>query len=195
LLHDAAYRSTSALGGANENADASRLSESLRGFRYAKFGLAGCAAHAHWVDRWQAALARLPRGIGPVAVAYADWRGADAPPPAEVLRVGASLGCCGLLLDTCHKAAGDLFRCLSHGEAAALVAVAHRAGMFVAVGGSLSLETTAQALETGADIIAVRGAVCRGGRDADVDVKLVRSLAAHVKRSTAAIPHGAQLDA
>jgi uncharacterized protein (UPF0264 family) len=160
----------------------------LAGFQHAKLGLAGCAELPGWAERWQAALVRLPQSVEAVAVAYADWRRAASPAPGDVLRTGAELRCTGLLMDTFDKRSGDVFRWLATEELAALVKAAHAAGMFVAVGGSLTLATAPRAIAAGADIVAVRGAVCRGGRGGDVDAQRVRALAESVKGRRAAVP-------
>src|SRR5947199_258894 len=54
-----------------EASDTSRLPP---GITYGKLGLAGCGCWPDWPKRWAAALERLPGGVTPVAVAYADWR-------------------------------------------------------------------------------------------------------------------------
>jgi hypothetical protein len=152
------------------------------GYRFAKFGLAGCAKHRDWPQRWRVAMGALPRGVQPVAVAYADWRCAEAPQPDDVLQAAAEFGCTGLLLDTFDKQAGDVFHWLTDERLASLVASAQAAGMFVAVGGSLTLESAPRAIGAMADVIAVRGAACSGGRTGCVSAERVRSLAAIVKR-------------
>ena len=52
----------------------------------------------------------------------------------------------------------------------------------------LTLATAPRALAAEADILAVRGAACRGGRDGAVDVQRVRALAASVKGRRAPLP-------
>ncbi|MGB8854644.1 MAG: (5-formylfuran-3-yl)methyl phosphate synthase, partial [Pirellulales bacterium] len=55
------------------------------------------------------------------------------------------------------------------------IAVAHAAGMAVAAAGRLTLDEIARARGLGANVVAVRGAVCRGGRSGVVDRNLVRA--------------------
>src|SRR4029077_20750862 len=50
-----------------------------------KFGLAGCESVGDWPNRWQFAISKLGDDIRPVAVVYADWRSAAAPPPEDIL--------------------------------------------------------------------------------------------------------------
>ena len=71
--------------------------------RYAKFGLAGCGTFDGWIALWQQAIERLPRGVEPVAVAYADWQSALAPDPWHVLERAHALRCAGVLVDTHDK--------------------------------------------------------------------------------------------
>ena len=144
------------------------------GVLYAKSGLAGCAARADWVRLWADWIAGLPPGAAPVAVAYADWRRAEAPPPDEVLGHAAALGCRAVLVDTFDKSAGDLLR---HFDADALrqhVGEVRRRGMLSVLAGSLSWASLPEILAARPDYVAVRGAVCSGSREAALDEGLVR---------------------
>src|SRR5262249_22964466 len=49
--------------------------------RYAKWGLAGCCGFGDWPLLLETAAEQLPVDCRPVAVAYADWQRAAAPPP------------------------------------------------------------------------------------------------------------------
>src|SRR5699024_7424313 len=71
-----------------ESAD-SDFASCLRGVRWAKLGLAGCARLPDWGKRWRAAIGSLPEQVQSVAVIYADWRSADAPAPEAVLATAA----------------------------------------------------------------------------------------------------------
>jgi uncharacterized protein (UPF0264 family) len=153
--------------------------------RYAKLGLAGSARMSDWSTRWAAALTRLPAGVSPVAVAYADHSAASAPSPEEVLRHGLRLGCSALLVDTFHKNGGGLLEYLSGDELARLVDRARAAAMTVVLAGSLSAQSLPKAVSLAPDYIAVRGAVCRGRRCGAVDERLVRQLAVLISQSNA----------
>jgi uncharacterized protein (UPF0264 family) len=144
---------------------------------FAKLGLAGCAAIDDWPTRWSMALDSLPSHVKRVAVSYADWQAAEAPAPREVIEAGRMLGCRAWLIDTYGKHAGGLLDHVELNELAALVAAARRAGMLTAIAGSLTRETLPRVLPLSPDYIAVRGAVCRGGREGVVDPELVRELA------------------
>ena len=75
------------------------------GLTYRKLGLAGCSRLPG--SEWKVAWSQLRRawGDGPawVAVAYADWKRADAPTPDAVAEAALSAGCVGLLIDTWDK--------------------------------------------------------------------------------------------
>jgi uncharacterized protein (UPF0264 family) len=157
------------------------LLESLEGFQYAKFGLAGCASDDDWRLRWREALARLPAGVSPIAVAYADWHACDAPPPEDVLQTGLELGCAGLLIDTFDKRPGDLFHWQPHKRLAELVDGAHAARRLAALAGSLTLKSIPRAIQAGADVIAVRGAVCAKRRWSSIDPRRLRNVSRCVK--------------
>ncbi len=82
-----------------------RLASQLR---YAKFGLAGCARHVDWKERWQRAIANLPAGVAAVAVAYADADAAGSPKVDSVLAQARAVGCAAVLFDTFEKSGGSL---------------------------------------------------------------------------------------
>jgi uncharacterized protein (UPF0264 family) len=157
------------------------LLKSLEGFQFAKFGLAGCASHHDWPLRWRDALAQLPADVSPIAVAYADWQACDAPRPEDVLQTGLALGCAGLLIDTFDKRSGDLFYWHSHQRLAELVHAAQRGRRLAALAGSLTLKSIPRAIQTGADVIAVRGAVCAERRSSSIDRERLRNVSRCVK--------------
>jgi uncharacterized protein (UPF0264 family) len=138
-----------------------------------KVGLAGAVG-----ARWRAALAglyaALPPGVTGVAVAYADWQRAEAPPPEEILAAAAECGCRMFLLDTFDKAEGGLFACSPPGVVSAWVAAAHAAGLGVALAGRLSMSEISAAWSLGPEVVALRSAVCSNGRSGAVQADLVR---------------------
>ena len=148
--------------------------------RFAKLGLAGCAARPAWPTIWGHALSQLPPGVVPVAVAYADWSTCDAPAPAEVLCHGRQLGCGALLLDTLDKSGGGLLDRMPPAEAERLLADARECGLLTVVAGSLTVTSMATVLPWQPDFIAVRGAACRGQRTTEIDGGRVAELARRV---------------
>jgi hypothetical protein len=147
-----------------------------QGVALAKLGLAGCARRPDWPRRWADTLAALAPGAAPVAVVYADWQAAEAPPPDDVLRHARALACAALLLDTFDKHGGGLLQRLSLGDVARLIDQAHAAGMLAVVGGSLDEGTIPAVRALRPDYVAVRGAACRGGRSGPIDEDRVRAL-------------------
>jgi uncharacterized protein (UPF0264 family) len=139
----------------------------------AKAGPAGLSLR-EWRRAFTAFAAGLPAGVESVAVAYADWQRTAAPDPHAVITAAAGIGCRTLLLDTGDKSGPGLFGSAGSATVAGWITAAHAAGMAVAAAGRLTLEEIAQARGIGADVVAVRGAVCRGGRSGVVDRNLVR---------------------
>jgi (5-formylfuran-3-yl)methyl phosphate synthase len=113
-------------------------------------------------------------GCRPVAVAYADWRRAKAPPPAEVCAFARDEGCGAFLIDTWSKDGTTLLDWLSRDEIAQL---RQTAGVPVALAGSLGPAQIRELLPLRPDWFAVRGSVCKGGRLAQIDPVKVRQLA------------------
>jgi uncharacterized protein (UPF0264 family) len=149
----------------------------LHGYAWAKVGLSGCIRMADWPQRWARCATRLPEGMSLVAVAYSDQRVAGSPSPAEIIGVAAQLGCRWLLVDTFDKSRGDLFAHLSPAELVNVISLARRAGVRVALAGSLNLDSIPRAMALCPDVIGVRGAACLGGRNGRVARELVTRIA------------------
>jgi uncharacterized protein (UPF0264 family) len=148
---------------------------------YVKWGLAGYSGGPAWGEDLLDTRRQVPAGVEVVAVAYADWERANSPPPAEVARFAKRFRFRAFLLDTFDKSAGkSLFDVMPAAAVADVVGSVKRGGVPVAVGGSLKLEQVPQVLAAGADWVAVRGAVCVGGkRDGGLDpVRLAKWRAA-----------------
>jgi uncharacterized protein (UPF0264 family) len=151
--------------------------ECVAGFDFAKVGLAGCGGSAGWPRDWANLLSRLPRSVTPVAVVYADWRAACAPPPDEIIDHARRLACGAVLFDTFDKSRGDLTVHMGAAELSQLVGAVHDRSMLAVLGGSLGAATIPCVMSFGPDYIAVRGAVCHGTRTGTIDERLVRELA------------------
>ena len=147
---------------------------------YLKWGLAGYGHPAGWGEDLLETRRRVSPPTEVVAVAYADWEAAKCPPPAEVVKFAKRYRYRALLFDTFGKGAGTLFDHLPLAELAEHIGSLKRGGVTVAVGGGLALEQVKGLKTTAADWVAVRGAVCVGGkRDADLDpVRLAKWKAA-----------------
>jgi (5-formylfuran-3-yl)methyl phosphate synthase len=168
---DAVAEVVSAVGGrtpvsvaAGELLEQENYHAELLGVSYVKIGLAGCRAVADWGAQWRAAIARWPQHVAPVAVVYADWRRSGAPPPDEVLAAAVEIRCPALLVDTWDKSAGGLFEHWLPNDVASFCQLARRRDLAVVLAGSLQSTDLAAAVRCGPNLVAVRGAVCDGGR-------------------------------
>ena len=157
-----------------------------------KFGLAGCATTKTWPDRWQQALeeigteeigtGEIGAGLTRVGVVYADWATAKSPSPQCVLEQSHQNMCRVVLVDTFDKSAGTLLDLWSPLELAGFVEEVHSQKMKVALAGSLSAESLNYVLPLRPDFVAVRGAVCRGGRNGTLSSKRIREFASKLRR-------------
>jgi uncharacterized protein (UPF0264 family) len=151
------------------------------GLSFAKWGLSGCGRGDTWRQELGRAFDHLPDGCRPVGVAYADWRRAAAPPPAEVGAFVAGRRGVVLLLDTWGKDGSTLLDWLSVADLYRLRRRCRADGVQLALAGSLGAEQIAALLPVQPDWFAVRGAACRDGRrSAAVDAAAVRRLASLV---------------
>jgi uncharacterized protein (UPF0264 family) len=137
----------------------------------AKAGPAGLDLRG-WSRRFAAFQQALPPGIEPIAVAYADSRRADAPAPGRIIVAAADAGCRMLLIDTFDKRGPRLLDGGLHPVACWLGAAAAQ-GLAVALAGRVALADVPTLAVLGADVVAMRGSVCRGGRRGAVDRRLV----------------------
>jgi uncharacterized protein (UPF0264 family) len=135
------------------------------------------------LDRWIDGLAERGSRARVVAVAYADHERAGSPGTREVLAHAARRRLEFLLVDTFDKRGGSLRSIVRDDDLRGLIADAHEAGIRVAVAGSLGREDFEPILRLGADVVAVRGAACRGGREGEVDARKVADLASLVERA------------
>lgn len=153
------------------------LVTALAGFHFAKIGLAGCSRIPDWRQRWDRWMQVLPRETDPVAVTYADYRSSNAPTPSQVIAAASDAGIRMLLIDTHNKNAGDLFAAMTAEELRDVVAQSRAHNLMLALAGSLQLSTLPKALTFEPELVAVRGAVCRGGRESVLDKELVKHFA------------------
>jgi uncharacterized protein (UPF0264 family) len=137
-----------------------------------KVGLAGMEGRP-WCDALAALRERVPAKIAQVAVAYADWWRAAAPSPAEVIEAARALACDVLLIDTFDKESAGLLGTAPARDIAGWVARAHDHGLAVALAGRVTLAEIPAVLSLGADVVALRSAVCSNGRLGPVDRRLV----------------------
>ena len=144
----------------------------VEGVAFYKLGLAGCA-QLPWQEQlhgWRTRIDERAPQASLIAAAYADHHLAESPTPRNVLEVAAGLELSYFLIDTFDKRAGRLLSWLREPEIKELIDTAHKRGVRVALAGSLRLEELSAAAELGADILAVRGAVCSAAeRNAKVD--------------------------
>ena len=171
---------------AGELLEASHSLIGLAGVKYCKIGLAGCQACADWPARWRSAIRQWPASVRPVAVVYADWKLADAPSPENVLAEAVAVGCPVLLVDTWDKSRGTLFDHWPAQDVARFCRRVREAEIAVVLAGSLQGEILQAAIACRPDLIAVRGAVCAGGRTGTISEERVRTVLAALRRERAA---------
>lgn len=144
---------------------------------YAKLGLSGCGELTEWPGRWRGLRDRFDAAAGRrldwIGVIYADDR-AKGPDPCAVIDLAATSGCRGILVDTFHKEDGRLFDHVSPDGLADWRQPAGAAGLMFAVAGGLRAEDLPRLTAVRPDIVAVRGAVCRGNRRTAVCAAAVR---------------------
>jgi uncharacterized protein (UPF0264 family) len=151
------------------------------GATYAKVGLAGTQQDPLWPARWKEVIERLPKGVHPVAVLYADYATAAAPAPDLLLAHARSLDCAAVLIDTFDKSLGRLTQQWTIRELEELAARVRQMNMLFVVAGSLAATDLPMIEPLAADYIAVRSAVCESQRTGRLMCQLVEQLSAEIK--------------
>jgi len=156
------------------------LGAAVCGVRYVKIGLLGTRTTEEAVFLLREAC-RAVRSHSPstrvIAAAYADARKVNSLPPLALPAAAAEAGVDGCLLDTALKGDGTLFTNLSDSQLRSFVDQCREARLLCGLAGSLGAGDIPQICQSGADLIGVRTAACRGGRvDGLVDSLKVRHL-------------------
>lgn len=131
---------------------------------FVKLGTAGLGTMNDWPEIWLNVRRRFETAssheLNWIGVSYVDWRSCDGPSPAEVIKASAATGADGVLFDTFDKQSGRLFDHVTQAELQALCHACRDHNMLSAVAGRLTAESLPQIVESTADIVAVRSAVC-----------------------------------
>lgn len=130
-----------------------------------KWGLAGCQVRSDWRDHFAALVEGLPRKEQAILAHYADYQRVGAPDWNEVFSVAQKMGLRRILIDTAIKDGKGLLDHLSIQRLIEIVDHVHRAGMEIAIAGSLRLEGLEKVRRLGADWIGLRGGVCSDPND------------------------------
>jgi (5-formylfuran-3-yl)methyl phosphate synthase len=149
--------------------------------QYAKFGLAGCGRIPSWRKQLEKSIGQLRRALPWcqfVSVAYADWRRATSPHVEEVCAFACEHQAGPFLLDTWSKDGSTLLDWLSPAAVSRLAAQCKKAGVRVALAGSLGPKQFPLLYAAEPDWFAVRGAACRAGqRGNQISSRRVKQLA------------------
>lgn len=132
--------------------------------QYVKWGLAGYKGGPAWGEDLLQTRRQIPDGMEVVAVAYADWEKANSVPPGEVVKFAKRFRYRAFLFDTYQKDGRTLLDFLKPKEVIDMVAGLKRAGVLVALGGSLKPEQLKLLKGANPDWYAVRGSICTGGK-------------------------------
>ncbi len=147
--------------------------------------VAACGVDVVKIGLFPGELAATLRALAPLvagglrlaAVALADL-GLDPALPPRLADAGFRV----LVIDTAGKARGRLLDHVPFAHLAAMVAACRRAGLRVALAGSLRAEDVARLAPLDPDLFGFRGALCAGGRTGILSPARVRHILATVRR-------------
>ncbi|MCA9130627.1 MAG: hypothetical protein KDB22_26245 [Planctomycetales bacterium] len=140
----------------------------VRHYPIAKIGLSEMANDENWTDKLSQLTQKLLPETQLVPVIYADSHICQAPTVAAVLEYARLSQCRHLLVDTFTKDGRGLLDFLTTSDIAELIELAQQFHCDVVLAGSIRQEDLPALLPLGASAIAVRGAVCQGGRRLDL---------------------------
>ena len=100
-----------------------------------------------------------------VAAGYADWRRFDGLSTDDLVNAARDAHCDLVMVDTAIKDGKNLFDNMSLDEIKDFVDKGHKAGMRVALAGSVRAPHAELLFDAGADVVGVRGAVCEDSND------------------------------
>jgi uncharacterized protein (UPF0264 family) len=160
------------------NADSPALDPNVQ---FVKIGLAGCASRPNWRDELSAFRQKLDAACSArlVVAAYADWRRAAAPQPADVMDAALHLHC-GFLIDTFEKDGTSLLDWMNMAELIDCCLRFRSARLPIALAGALDHRQVHLLRPARPNWFAVRGSVCAGGRNGKVEAERVRRIKAEL---------------
>ncbi len=165
------------------------LGAAVSGARYVKAGLHGvrdCREATELMSAVVRACRQHDPQITAVAAGYADFRRFDGIDPPTLVRAAAESGADVVMLDTAIKDGAGLFDALSMSELQEFVVSARAHGLRVALAGSIKRKHLAELKRLKADVVGVRGSVCRtGDRAAGIEPALVREFMDAARESAA----------
>ena len=142
-----------------------------------KFGLSQCEG-TPWEHTFQNVAGQLPECVQVIPVSYADRQAASSPAVDTVLEAAARHGWETVLVDTFDKLqSGSLLDLVAVETIEQWVARARDLGVRIVLAGRLSLQDVPVVAACEPMAVAVRSAVCVGGRNGRVDIELVRMVA------------------
>ncbi len=150
---------------------------SVPGIEVVKLGFANCATLHNWQAMWQQVYQQaVDQGKQLCAVIYADWVCAESPEPAAILDLAVKTGARLLLIDTWDKRRRSSLYYFSPQELKQLINHACDCNLRTVLAGSLQHDDIPLAIQLKPDLLAVRGAACRGLRTERLDQAAIREL-------------------
>jgi uncharacterized protein (UPF0264 family) len=140
-----------------------------------KLGLS-LAGGTDWRHRLSAFAAALAGEVRLVAVGYADAIEVSAPSAEEVVDAAGECGAAAVLVDTFHKRPGGVLGSRGAAWLGKIVQRCRATGLPVAVAGGLAGRDLPAVAAMTPDVVALRTAACRGGRDGVVAPERVAAL-------------------
>ena len=143
---------------------------------YVKMGLSQLDGDESWQGEWLSMMDLLPPSVKRVVVAYADNVAARSPDVMSLMRFAIEVKADAFLIDTYDKRGGHLFDHISEQQTDTIITTLGRAGVPVALAGSITVDLIETYCGRCPDIWAMRGAVCDGGRVGQLSVKKIEMI-------------------
>jgi uncharacterized protein (UPF0264 family) len=174
---------SAALGELRDLSSLDGLMDLVPSLRWVKVGLSGCR-DAPWTATWHQWQDRIVQGGGDcrlIGVAYVDWATCQAPAVDDVLTGTDTKRTPGVLFDTYEKQGKWLGDYFPVDRLSWWIRELRAQGRFVALAGGIDRQRLGTLMPVMPDVVAVRTAVCTGGRNGRVDADRVAAFRAALR--------------
>lgn len=140
------------------------------------FGIKNSTDAVKFMSKVVRAVKNYDNRIKVVACGYADCEVIGSVNILQIPQIAKKSKSDIAMIDTAIKGSKNLFDLLSMDELETFVRKAHTNNLLVALGGSIKKNHLRPLSYIDVDIVGVRGAVCKSGRNSEIDLKKVKEL-------------------
>ncbi|MFK7766417.1 MAG: (5-formylfuran-3-yl)methyl phosphate synthase [Mariniblastus sp.] len=141
-------------------------------YQYVKVGLSNISNSKYrenWPVQWREFFEGIPDETNPVVVAYFDFEYCGSPPPDELIEFASSETRCETILFDTFSKKQNLFEIHAPQTINRWIEKSKSLGLRTVLAGSVDSSCLDLAMQMAPDLIGVRGAICGGSRESELD--------------------------